>query len=173
MEARLQALLDRDEIRRVIMDFSRAVDRHDWELLRGCFHEGAHDDHGAFAGDAGDYVEWVAENLPKFAERTMHFVGNVIVDLDGPTVARAESYVIGYHRYAREDGTRADWAAGGRYLDRFEKRDGAWRIADRLMVWEWARDEPIGLEFESFGLDTSSFAWGGHGEQDPLYRFGR
>ena len=163
MDERVRALLDRDEIRRVVMDFARAVDHRDWELLRSCFHPGARDDHGVFAGDAEDYVDWVAENLPQFAERTMHFIGNVIIDLDGETVATAESYVIGYHRYSREDGTRADWIAAGRYLDRFEKRGGAWRIADRRLLWEWVRDDPVGGEFESFGIDPALLAWGGMG----------
>ena len=160
MDERVAALLDREEIRRVIMDFARAVDRRDWDLLRSCFHPDGRDDHGVFAGDAGEYVEWVAANLPGFAERTMHFVGNVIVDLEGPAVARSESYVVGYHRYTREDGTRADWIAAGRYLDRFEKRDGAWKIAERQMIWEWVRDEPIGAEFESFGIDPAALNWG-------------
>lgn len=170
MDDRVDALLARDEIRRVIMDFARAVDRRDWELLRACFHPGARDDHGAFAGDAGAYVDWVAENLPGFAERTMHFVGNVIIDLDGPAAARAESYVVGYHRYTREDGSRADWIAAGRYLDRFERRDGAWKIAERRMAWEWVRDEPVGAEFENFGLDPAALTWGSPGPDDPLYR---
>jgi len=173
MDPRLQALLDRDEIRRVIMNFARGVDRHDWDLVRSCYHEGARDNHGPFDGDAGEYVEWVAENLPQLAERTMHFIGNVIIELESETVARSEAYVVGYHRYRREDGTRADWLGGGRYLDRFEKRKGAWKIADRLLVWEWARDEAVGLEFESFGLETEGFAWGAHGGEDPLYSFGR
>ena len=160
MDERVAALLDREEIRRVVMDFARAVDRRDWDLMRSCFHPGARDDHGAFAGDAEDYVAWVAENLPRFAERTMHFIGNVIVELDGPGTARSESYVIGYHRYTREDGTRADWIAAGRYLDRFEKRAGAWKIADRRLVWEWVRDEPVGAEFENFGIDPATLTWG-------------
>ena len=160
MEERLEALLDREAIRAVIIDFARAVDRRDWDLLRSCFHPDGRDDHGVFAGDAGEYVEWVAANLPQFAERTMHFVGNVIVELEGPDVARSEAYVVGYHRYTREDGIRADWIAAGRYLDRFEKRGGAWKIAARQMIWEWVRDEPIGAEFENFGIDPALLDWG-------------
>ncbi len=173
LDRRLRALLDRDEIRQVIMNFARGVDRHDWDLVRSCYHEGARDDHGPFKGDAGEYVEWVAENLPKLAEMTMHLIGNVIVELECETVAHSESYVIGFHRYRRGDGTRADWLGGGRYLDRFEKRGGEWKIADRLLVWEWVRDEAVGLEFESFDLDAEGFAWGAHGREDPLYGFGR
>lgn len=160
MDERLAALLDREEIRRVIMDFARAVDRRDWDLLRSCFHADARDDHGVFAGDADEYVDWVAANLSKFAERTMHFIGNVTVDLEGPAAALSESYVVGYHRYTREDGTRAEWIAAGRYLDRFEKRDGAWKIAARQLVWEWVRDEPVGAEFENFGIDPTTLNWG-------------
>ncbi len=169
-EPRLQALLDKDEIRDVILRFARGLDRHDWDLVRSCFHDDAVDDHGAFAGAADAYVDWVREALPSLAEVTMHTVLNTLIELDGD-VAHTESYTVGYHRYTREDGTRWDWTAGGRYVDRFERRAGAWRIASRVLTWEWVRDDRVDQEWEGFGLpDTSGFAWGTHDRTDPVYR---
>jgi 3-phenylpropionate/cinnamic acid dioxygenase small subunit len=172
LDPRLQALIDKDEIREVIYRFARAMDRHDWDLARACYHEGAIDDHGVFRGDKDDYVEWVSENLPRLAETTMHFVGNVMIELDGDA-ARCEAYVVGYHRYKRDDGTRADFLGGGRYVDRFERRSGEWRIAHRVLVWEWARDEPVGREWEGFGIDPTTFTFGQHGLADLSYTHGR
>ena len=37
------------------------------------------------------------------------------------------------------DDLRATRSRGGRYLDRFERRDGVWKIARRLLVDEWSR----------------------------------
>ena len=34
----------------------------------------------------------------------------------------------------------AEMEVGGRYLDRFEKRDGEWRIARRRYVLDWSRN---------------------------------
>ncbi|MBT5754390.1 MAG: SnoaL-like domain-containing protein [Acidimicrobiaceae bacterium] len=45
-EARLRALIDKDEIRDVLMRYGRGVDRLDEELLRSCYHPDSHDDHG-------------------------------------------------------------------------------------------------------------------------------
>ena len=36
---------------------------------------------------------------------------------------------------------------GGRYLDRFERRDGEWRIAHRTVVHEWDKVETVELAF--------------------------
>jgi hypothetical protein len=36
---------------------------------------------------------------------------------------------------------------GGRYVDRFERRDGEWKIAHRAMVREWDKVEHIELAF--------------------------
>lgn len=35
-----------------------------------------------------------------------------------------------------------NWLAGGRYLDRLERRDGEWRIALRTNVVEWSGTVP-------------------------------
>lgn len=44
---------------------------------------------------------------------------------------------------------------GLRYLDRFERRGGLWRIAQRTCVWEW----PLG----------PGFRLGRPGREDPSY----
>ena len=36
---------------------------------------------------------------------------------------------------------------GGRYVDRFERRDGEWRIAHRNLVHEWDKVEHVELAF--------------------------
>lgn len=171
LDPRVQALIDKDEIREVIYRFSRGVDRHDWELAASCYHDDGIDDHGVFTGPATEYIPWVAENLPNMAEMTQHFVGNIMIELDGD-VAHVESYVVGYHRYSGENGSPRDFTGGARYVDRFERRDGVWAIAHRLLVWEWVRDDPVDQQFEGFGLDATPFAWGAHGREDPVYTHG-
>ena len=36
---------------------------------------------------------------------------------------------------------------GGRYVDRFERRDGEWKIAHRTVVHEWDKVEHVELAF--------------------------
>ncbi len=42
----------------------------------------------------------------------------------------------------REDETGDD-VLGGRYIDRFERRDGEWRIARRVLLLDWTGELPI------------------------------
>jgi ketosteroid isomerase-like protein len=171
LDPRLQALLDKEEIRELTYRFARGVDRHDWDLVRSCYHDDANDFHGVFDGAVADYVAWMSENLPKIAERTTHHVSNGLIELHGD-VAFCESYVFASHRYAR-DGAKADCLCGARYVDRLERREGVWRIVTRQLVWEWVRDDAVAVEFEGFGIDPDLCRWGEHGRGDAAYTLGR
>ena len=58
----------------------------------------------------------------------------LLVEVDGDT-AFAEHYGIAYHRLpAGDDGLEKDWIATIRYIDRFERRGGEWRIAHRRSI---------------------------------------
>jgi hypothetical protein len=65
-------------------------------LIRSCYHADAHDDHGAFRGDVGGFLDWVRDALSYF-DSTMHFIGNQLIDVEGD-VAHTESYCVAYHR---------------------------------------------------------------------------
>ena len=55
----------------------------------------------------------------------------------------------------------------GRYVDRFERRDGEWRIARRTVVHDWSRQLPTAPE--SLGLPLAGFAQGRRDRTDPVY----
>lgn len=102
----------------------------DFDLIRSCYHPDAIDDHGDFAGDIDSFIEYARENLPKFLS-TNHCVCNQLVEVEG-NVAFAEHYGIAYHRLPAEGNQpERDWIATIRYIDRFERREGEWRIAYR------------------------------------------
>jgi ketosteroid isomerase-like protein len=168
LDPRVQTLLDKEEIRDVTYRFARGVDRHDWELIRSCYHEDAIDNHGVFDGPANEYIAWAAENVPELAEATTHHVSNGLIDVQGD-VAVCETYVLAAHRYTRENGERADFLCGARYVDRFERRDGEWRIARRQLLWDWVRDDVLEGEFEAIGIDPSKLRFGEHGPADGVY----
>lgn len=137
----LTTLLAKQEIADVVARYARGIDRMDFELVRSCYHPDAYDDHGAMKGDVEEFVASAAAFLPKF-EATMHFLGNQLIEVDGD-VARAETYAVAYHREALADGSGRDDIWGIRYVDRFEQRDGAWKIAHRVVAQEWRRVEPV------------------------------
>lgn len=61
----------------------------------------------------------------------------------------AETYVVAYHRF-HDDGQAKDMIAGLRYVDRFERRGGDWRIARRVCAFEWRRTDPVASDGGGF-----------------------
>ena len=98
-------------------------------------------------------------------EATVHTIGDSIIDwsADG-TTAFVETYVHAQHRRRDDGGPFIEFFAG-RYIDRFERRDNAWRIADRLLVHEWDRVDRITPAFT-----PGRFTEGRRDRTDPAYR---
>jgi hypothetical protein len=139
LDPRIAALLDKQEIREVVLRYCRGIDRMDQDLVRSCYHPDATDEHGSFFGGVDEYLAFAWKLMPRY-DSTMHFVGNVLVELHGDR-ARAEAYCIAHHR--SESGPPAsNLATGCRYIDDFERRsDRAWRIAKRVATTEWIRHD--------------------------------
>lgn len=152
---------DRHAILDAIHRYCRGVDRADAELTRSAYHPDATDDHGAFKGRAHDFAERVNESHASRWSSTMHVVANHSSVIRGD-VADAETYVIAYLR--RLDGLHLD-VVGGRYLDRFERRAGEWRIARRTYVCEWSAPLPTAGSL----IDPDAYVHGGRGPDDPSY----
>ena len=140
--ARVARAVDQQEVRDVIYRYCRGIDRCDYNLVRSCYHPDATDDHGDFRGGVEDFIAYVQKGLPRF-ERTMHFIGNVLVEVDGDR-ARSESYIVAYH-HLRASSTKPerDFVVGLRYVDDVERRHHEWRIAARVCVFEWSRIDPV------------------------------
>jgi hypothetical protein len=166
-------LLAREEIRGVLMDLARGTDRLDAELIRSCYHPDAQDDHNAFRGGPAEFADWVLANLTHFAA-TMHFVGNVRIDLAGDA-AWSEAYCVAHHLFRPDDpdGER-DLVLGLRYFDRFERRAAQpghaprWKIALRRCVFDWSYTVPIAEKWPFAG----DFTVGRRDRSDPTYRRG-
>jgi hypothetical protein len=139
----LVELAAKREIEEVILRYCRGIDRMDREWVRSCYHPDATDEHGSFAGDVDAFLDWVWKLLPRYAS-TLHFVGNVLIEVVG-NVAAAETYGVAFHRGAA-DVPHLNLITGFRFLDRFEQRAGGpWKIAARVAVTKWSRlDDPAG-----------------------------
>lgn len=165
----LEELADREAIHRQLVRYCRGVDRRDFELIRAAYHPDAWDDHGSYQGDVEGFLAFVRDEVHARFRTTMHKLGQSRIELSGD-VARVESYAICHHVAAEpvEGGapgaTRdvADLVMGIRYLDRFERRAGEWRIARRQLVWEWVRTDR---------LEPLDPAWtpGQSGPLDPVF----
>jgi hypothetical protein len=119
------------------------VDRFDRDLFLSAFHLDAVIAAGDFVGDPVELYEWASAMHEKGQEATHHNLLNHSCDLDGDS-AHSETYYL----FAARNRDETNWIAGGRYFDRLERRDGAWRIALRTNVVEWSGMVPtIALPF--------------------------
>jgi hypothetical protein len=139
-DAQVQALLDKQAIHEVVLRYCRGVDRLDLPLVRSCYHSDGVDHHTGFTGSADDYVAWIDGGLRRFTG-TMHLIGNHLCELQGET-AHAETYGTAHHWGEPPGDPTVNFTSAFRYVDRFERRDGQWRIAERFAVREWTRAIP-------------------------------
>jgi hypothetical protein len=136
----LAELADRQAIHDCLVRYSRGVDRLDRELLLSVYHPDAIDDHGMFVGGPKDFADWVIDMHSSMHLSQQHCLMNHACELDG-SIAHTETYYmfIGMNRQGPPVSV-----SGGRYVDRFEKREGTWAIAHRICVRDWiSTDEPI------------------------------
>jgi hypothetical protein len=148
----MQELLDKEEIRGVLHAYCRAVDRLDAELLRSLYHPDATDDHIAVRGSVDDFIRWAWEAMATDTF-VIHNIGTSIIELEGD-VAYAETYYESLRGQSDDTVGGGEYLlmSGGRYIDRFERRDGGpWRIADRVLYREWVRRDLVPAE-QAVGL---------------------
>lgn len=132
----LQTLIDKQALHELALSYCRACDRRDFALLRTLYHDDAIDDHGAmFRGSADEYVAWLPQVMAQF-EATVHSISNALYVVDGDH-AQGELYCVAYHRTHPPEAREI--LIGGRYLDRYQRREGRWRILRRSLALDWCR----------------------------------
>ena len=140
---RAQTLLDRQDISDCLLRFCRGMDRFDRELYLSAFWDDAEMAAGPYVGDVPGCWDWAMPMHRDGQVLTHHLLLNHHVDIDGDT-AHSETY---YQFVARNHpwepgGGETVMLAGGRYIDRLERREGEWRIALRTNVIEWSCLQP-------------------------------
>jgi ketosteroid isomerase-like protein len=156
----LEELEARTAIEDCLKRFARAVDRQDWKAAREAYHDGAFDDHGFFKGPPDAFLAHI-EKLHAQQDHSMHFNTNVLIEFQARDRAFVETYVLVLQRFRDKRVT-----ASARYLDQFEKRNGAWRVAHRTLVFGDMVSEPM-AEPPKF---PPEFTVQKHGMDDPLYQ---
>jgi hypothetical protein len=134
-------------ITRVLHRYAQGIDRHRLEQVRSCYWDDATDAHlPHFSGRVDEYIEWLARVLPPL-DAISHQLTNFLIDVDVDAgTADVESYCLNA-LVVRSPGaaTPTRTLQCFRYVDRFERRSGGWRIVHRRVArdWDWT------LEVES------------------------
>lgn len=163
----------RQQIHDAVLRYCRGMDHREPGLALSAYHPGARDEHGFYNGSAEDFVAAGMAASDDF-EVIRHVICNEYVefDPDDRTVARAETVTIGCIL------TRDAEAAEGyrlsisscRFLDRFELREGTWKIAERRLVLDWEMEGPArGL---AGGPLTTGMLRGFASTADPSFALG-
>lgn len=129
-----QQLSDLESIRDAVKRYSHGLDRLDAEHMRSAYWPDAVDDHGPEGRQSGwEYVDLAMGSHVRW-RCSLHTLLNHVIELDANgTDAAGEMYVIAY-LFLDERPVLHTWF--GRYLDRYQQRDGEWRILERVVVHE-------------------------------------
>lgn len=137
LERKLREQVDRSEIHRTMLRYARGLDRLDNELARGCYWDDAIEDHSQFVGTPDDFIKY-ADGTTLMFESVQHAILNHVCDLQG-----ADAYCETYYQFTGvTPGEGPNFVSTGRYVDHFQKRDGEWRIANRVTLVESQMDVP-------------------------------
>ena len=183
LERELRELLDKQALTELVVRYARGVDRWDKELVLACFHPDATLHYNTYVGAAVPFYEalWSqtgsSANVGGGVPRGQHVVTNALFEVDGD-VAWGESYLearragVGGRRAGAESeptGVGFPIARIGRFIDRFERREGEWRIADRRVAMEWTSEEVEDSPGLPGGYKLENFAPTRYDRSDPSY----
>ncbi len=135
MASRESITADKQELHEVIMRYCRAIDRKEYDLLRTVYHPDAIDAHGDyFHGDVEALIENCRKSLDIYSITT-HAITNAYFKVEGD-YAEGETYVLATHLTREEPVDTIVMSA--RYLDKFERRKGEWKIIYRNYCIDWS-----------------------------------
>jgi hypothetical protein len=168
MDPTLQEMLDEHALHKLVHAYCRAVDRGDIAALRELYHHDALDAHGAFStGSVETFFEQLVASRP-YLRAMAHNITTLNFAIEGNS-AEGEIYNIAVHTLAAK-GRDVDLVIGGRYLDKYEKRDNVWKLLERTIVTDWARvTDPSSMDMSH--PITADTLKGALDETDPSYQF--
>lgn len=143
---------DREAIRDTIAAYAHAIDRRRWDMMERIFHPDATFGFGPIEGSWQSFVGQ-ARAIIDPCTSTQHQLGQTLIAFDGDDAADTETYMTATHIVPPAyplPGIYPDRAESylaiiaGRYIDRFERRGGEWRLARRQGVYDWREYRSIG-----------------------------
>ena len=144
--------------------YARGVDRGDPEIICSAFHDDAAIVSGTFNGPAVEFATAICGVLDQTSIRVAHTVTNHWIDIDGDN-AVGEAYVVAFQ--STKGDSPKDVMTGGRYIDRYERRSGEWKISHRTFVMDWTTSADS-KDLMGLGM-FEGMVKGERGKGDPIY----
>ena len=138
----MQDVADKFEIIEISTIAMHCRDNGDWKELANCYHPDAIVSTSWFKGTAAEFAAQSAtlkgKHDPRDTQR--HMMSNPRVQLNGNRAVN-EFYLV-LHQGRVMDGYQFDFQTWSVTLDLLEKREGAWKISRRSMIYEKGRMDP-------------------------------
>lgn len=163
-EVLLQQIADRLAIMDLPARYMRALDRLDRDLMGDQFWDDAYLDYGIFTGGPEEFADFCMKALSDHAANH-HMIGQNLIEIEG-NEASGEVYFQAFHRVVDDPANPRDVVITGRYIDRYERRNGIWKFSYRSEVVDWAHDQPATDAF----IQGSGNILGARKPDDWLYK---
>jgi SnoaL-like protein len=131
-----------------------ARDQGLWEHLAETFHPDGTISVTWFSGPFTQFIEASKRMHQPRSPRTKHLIGTPHLRINGRrALSEASVQIIG--RFA-VNGVAADNICYARFFDKVEKRDGRWRVLERVAIYEKDRLDPVvpSEAFDKFMAET-------------------
>ncbi|MEM9013423.1 MAG: nuclear transport factor 2 family protein [Pseudomonadota bacterium] len=140
VETKLQVLLDREEVRQVIVNYGLAFDMRDWALHRSVFTDEIEMDFSASIGDglvAISADDWVAAVRPFFEalDGTQHVAMPLSIEIDGDE-AYVRSLLNASHHLPNDRGVSVQTMVGY-YENWLVRTEDGWKIHKMVQHITW------------------------------------
>ena len=143
----------------VVQAWGFARDQARWADLLDTFHPDGRIHVSWFLGAFPDFVERCKQNHGRGGIRSKHLLWPARVSVNGARALSETNVAILVRQTI--GGVEVDLTSYARFVDRFENREGRWRIAERATLYELDRLDPV-LPSPDYGklmqgADTAKF----------------
>jgi hypothetical protein len=146
------SLADEWALRGLADRYAFAVDARDMDALAGLFWpdgaiftysaERSDEQVGSLQGE--EAIRGIGQRMVDRYDRTFHFVANAAFDLSGDA-ATGVVYCTAHHLKRTAEAIK-DYVMFIRYEDRYARRDGDWRFAERRLRVQWTERRTLGAQ---------------------------
>ncbi len=124
--AAIQEWIDKGALTQLVAELALAVDRADRARIEACYAEDSFDDHGPFKGSGRQFAEFI--HTGREGVTMHHLLGPPVFEIDGDRARGVTPFVF----HGNFGGTAV--TGHGRYVDRFHRVGGAWKVVYRRVV---------------------------------------
>ncbi len=151
--AKIQLLLDREQIREAVYVYPVSIDMRDWKRFRSIFTDEieillkmADAQREPQRVNADEFTGLVSEVIESFAV-TQHFLNDYKIEVNGDE-AKCLLYMYARHMPPKNKPSQAIWDIGGYYEFHLKRTADGWKVPKYTLIGTWETNRPKGLKID-------------------------